>query len=59
MILAHIKLLGLASESDKTLQVKLHDMCIVDTQELSVKLPPGFHERLIVRLSNAEHPKIK
>jgi hypothetical protein len=59
MILARINLLGLSSENDKTLQVKMHDVSILDAQELSVELPPGFHERLITRLANAERFKIK
>jgi hypothetical protein len=52
MILARIKLLGLSSESDKTLQVKMHDVCILDTRELSVELSPGFHEK--ARRENGE-----
>jgi hypothetical protein len=59
MILARIKLLGLSSESDKTLQVKMHDICILDARELPVELPPGFHERLVARLASAKHLKIK
>ena len=59
MILARIQLLGLSSESDKTFQVKMYDVCISDTRELSVELPPGFHERLVERLANAEHLNIK
>jgi hypothetical protein len=59
MILARIKLLGLSSESDKTFQVKMHDVCILDIRELSVELPQGFHERLVTRLANAAHLKIK
>jgi hypothetical protein len=42
MILARIQLLGLSSESDKIFQVKMHDVCISDTRELSVELPQAF-----------------
>jgi hypothetical protein len=52
MILARIKLLGISSADDKCLKVEVHDVDVLDTRDLRVKLPAGFHERLMAKLAH-------
>lgn len=52
MILTRIKLLGISSADDKCLKIEVRDVDILNTQDLPVDLPIGFHERLMAKLSN-------
>jgi hypothetical protein len=53
MILARIRLLGISS-ADGCLEVKVENICVLDTPEFSVELPADFHERLAAKLAEAE-----